>query len=55
MSSQHDLWFSPEHQQTYTELCNTLYERELARLALTPARPVANLTKTLTKLAILRA
>jgi hypothetical protein len=50
MKSQNDLWFSPEHQQTYTELCNTLYERELARLAQTPAELLSTLPKRLESL-----
>ena len=50
MSTQNDLWFSPEHQQTYTELCNTLYERELLRLSQTPAEQLPLLTKRLASL-----
>jgi len=36
MTSQNQLWQNPEQTLIYTELCNTLYERELARLAQTP-------------------
>lgn len=50
MSTQNELWLSPEHQQIYTELCNTLYERELLRLSQTPSEQLPLLTKRLASL-----
>ncbi|HCU65069.1 MAG TPA: hypothetical protein DF774_04830 [Rheinheimera sp.] len=50
MKSQNELWFLPEQNQTYIELCNTLYERELLRLAQTPADKLPWLPKRLASL-----
>lgn len=44
------LWLSAEQTLQYSELCNTLYERELARLANTPVEQVASLPKRLKSL-----
>ncbi len=48
--NQNQLWLNPEQTLQYSELCNTLYERELARLAQTPPERVANLPKRLKSL-----
>lgn len=50
MTTQNQLWQNPEHTLIYTELCNTLYERELARLAQTPVEQHGLLTRRLKSL-----
>lgn len=50
MSSQNDLWLNPAFQQIYTELCNTLYERELSRLSDTSLELLTSLPKRLKSL-----
>lgn len=47
---QNPLWHDPEQTLIYTELCNTLYERELARLAQTPPEYLAMLPRRLKSL-----
>lgn len=50
MTMQNQLWFNPEQSLTYAELCNTLYERELARLALSPPEQLPFLPRRLKSL-----
>jgi hypothetical protein len=50
MTTQNQLWQNPEQTLIYTELCNTLYERELARLAQTPVEQHLLLTRRLKSL-----
>ncbi len=50
MTTQNQLWQNPEQTLIYTELCNTLYERELARLAQTPPEQHLLLTRRLKSL-----
>lgn len=47
---QNQLWFNPEQSLTYAELCNTLYERELARLALSTPEQLVFLPRRLKSL-----
>jgi hypothetical protein len=47
---QNQLWFNPEQSLTYAELCNTLYERELARLASSPPEQLPLLPRRLKSL-----
>jgi len=55
MTTQNQLWFNPEQSLTYAELCNTLYERELARLAPSPPERFAIFPAPSEKLAVLCA
>lgn len=48
--NQNQLWLNPEQTLQYSELCNTLYERELARLAQTPPERLMSLPKRLKSL-----
>lgn len=50
LMNQNQLWLNPEQTLQYSELCNTLYERELARLAQTPPERLSNLPKRLKSL-----
>lgn len=47
---QNPLWSDPEQSLTYAELCNTLYERELSRLAQSPPEQLPFLPKRLKSL-----
>lgn len=48
--NQDPLWLNPEQALHYSELCNTLYERELARLAAMPVERLHLLPKRLKSL-----
>lgn len=48
--NQPHFWQATPDNQTYTELCNALYERELLRLAQTPSSDLALLPKRLASL-----
>ncbi|MCB5225530.1 hypothetical protein JAO78_001680 [Alishewanella sp. 16-MA] len=48
--NQPHFWQATAANQTYTELCNALYERELFRLAATPSSELAQLPKRIASL-----
>ncbi|WP_337842584.1 hypothetical protein [Rheinheimera sp.] len=49
-ADQHQLWQDEAQSQAYTELCNALYEREIARLSKLPPELLPTLAKRLASL-----